>query len=116
MSELRQSSFIYETQAQSVRTIVADEIMTARHLVETLGAELCQDPELTARHGESLQQLDLAAQLIEQAARLLRVEGDDFTKALGGVTLEGMRKRIMSALAIADHQEPIDDTRDDEFW
>ena len=115
MAELLHSGFSAAVGDHSVRSVIADEILTARRLIETLGADLCRDPDITARHGEALQQLDLAAQLIEQAARLLRMEGD-MARALDAVTLEAMRARIAGALAIADHAPAPDGTRDDEFW
>ncbi|MBU3076516.1 hypothetical protein [Sphingomonas quercus] len=115
MAELLHSGFSTVVGDHSVRSVIANEILTARRLIETLGAELCRDPAITARHGEALQQLDLAAQLIEQAARLLRMEGD-MARALDAVTLEAMRARIASALAIADHDPAPAVAQEDEFW
>lgn len=67
--------------------------------METLGHELCTDPEFVERHLEHLQRIDWFAQHLTQLAMV--VGAADPTDALGAVGLEDLRARLSERLARA---------------
>lgn len=60
--------------------------------VEALGARLCGDLEVAAKHMDSLQAIDLIAQKQRSLARLLRA--DCPTKAIEQIAIDVLRDRM----------------------
>lgn len=65
---------IHQVQALSGAQLASD-LRSAIHLIEKLGDELAGDHATVARHGASLQLIDIAIQTISKAANLLSEEG-----------------------------------------
>lgn len=67
--------------------------------VETLGHELCADPEFVERHLEHLQRIDWFAQHLTQLAMV--VGASDPAGALSTLGLDDLRARLSERLARA---------------
>ncbi|ODS99896.1 MAG: hypothetical protein ABS49_07135 [Erythrobacter sp. SCN 62-14] len=67
--------------------------------VETLGHELCADPDLAERHLDRLQKIDWFAQHLTQLAMV--VGAPDPTSAVGALGLEELRERLAATVARA---------------
>lgn len=75
---------------------LAAELDAARMQLETLAVDLCLDPVVFSRHGATLQQFDQLAQVIGEAAGLLR-QRETAHDAIAAVRLETMRVRLYGA-------------------
>lgn len=63
--------------------------------IEALGAELCGDPDLIARHCDTLQQFDLIVQKQQAIAALLRAEC--LPCAIGALEIDQFRQELQAA-------------------
>lgn len=88
---------IHEDSAARLRLSIADELERSRGEMEALGVALCADPALIAAHGGALQALDRLGQQQLALATLLRA--DDPVRAVRGITLGDLKKRLRTALA-----------------
>ena len=71
---------------------IADILDEIGNEIEALGAALCDDPTLCARHIEALQSIDLIAQKQRWLAELLRADSHDAIVERIGV--EALRERF----------------------
>lgn len=71
---------------------VADVLHDLGSEVETLGHDLCADPEFAERHLEHLQRIDWFAQHLTQLAMV--VGARDPASAVGALGLEELRERL----------------------
>jgi hypothetical protein len=78
---------------------VADVLHDLGSEVETLGHELCADPEFAERHLEHLQRIDWFAQHLTQLAMV--VGAADPAGAVNGLGLEELRARLCATPARA---------------
>jgi hypothetical protein len=72
---------------------LADELAYVRRLLEGVGDELADDPVVLQRYMRSLQNLDIAGQIIEQLAAVLRAS--DRGSAVNVLTMEELRARLL---------------------
>lgn len=72
---------------------LADELAYVRRLLDGVGDELSDDPVILQRYGRLLQNLDLAGQIIDQLAIILRAV--DRGSAADAVTMEELRARLL---------------------
>lgn len=79
-----------------VRRRIAGELEHMRAEIERLGAILCSDPDLAARHIGALQALDAIGQQQMALAAVLRAT--DAPAAIRGTPLEALRERLEQAL------------------
>lgn len=85
--------------ARSTQTLVealprrlAEELAYVSRLLESLGDDLCNEPLVVARHGEKLQNLDIAAQILGHVGALLVAEQPD--QAVKEIGMTSLRKRL----------------------
>jgi hypothetical protein len=71
---------------------VADVLAELGHEIETLGATLCRDPAIAARHIAELQAIDHIAQKQHALAALIRAECP--VSALAVMGLDNLRIRL----------------------
>ncbi len=72
---------------------LADELAFVRRLLEAVGDELADDPVVLQRYMRPLQDLDIAGQIIEQLAAVLRAA--DRGQAVDAVTMGELRARLL---------------------
>lgn len=53
---------------------LAEEILLIARIIEQLGDEFAEEPLFVARHGQSLQQVDVAVQVLGHIARIIKAE------------------------------------------
>lgn len=98
-----------------MRSRLAEELERMSEGVETLGAQLCSDPVLVSKHMNSLQDLDLLAQIQRCVAEVLRAT--DFRDAAANCSLADLAGRLVGqgdaverASTVADcDPDPYDD-------
>lgn len=84
---------------RALRSIIADEIDSARGGLEALVSALCADSHVVGKHLPLLQSIDEISQHYENLAQLLRSE--DMTEQVATITLDSLRNRMMRAIAQA---------------
>ena len=72
---------------------LAEELAYVGRLLDSLGEELCQEALLVRRHGEKLQNLDIAAQILGHVAALLVADNPD--QAVDSIGMASLRKRLL---------------------
>lgn len=80
-----------------MRTLIADELDRIRTVLEDMGVELCNDPQIVRSHLDALQTIDEICQRNENLARTLRA--DDMIAETGSITLESLRVRLQTGLS-----------------
>ena len=71
---------------------LAEELAYVGRLLESLGDALCSEPLVVVRHGEKLQNLDIAAQILGHVAELLVAK--DSEQAIDSIGMSDLRKRL----------------------
>jgi hypothetical protein len=72
---------------------IAEEFAYVRRMLEEVGDELSDDPVTLKRHGQALQNFDIACQLIGQLAAV--VSASDRPAAIDAVTMGELRSRLL---------------------
>lgn len=72
---------------------LADELGYVRRLLDVVGDELADDPIMLQRHGQTLQNFDMACQIVGHLAAILGAS--DRAGAVAAVPLEELRTRLL---------------------
>ena len=72
---------------------VSEELGYVARMLDALGDELASDPYVTARHGGTLQNLDIAMQTLGHLASLLTAS--DRTAAIHSIGMAELRRRLL---------------------
>lgn len=79
---------------------LTEELGFVQRLVETLGEELVADPAILHRHGQALQNIDLASQML---GHLIRVIGaQDRAAAIRAIGMDDLRARLTRHRTLTD--------------
>ena len=84
---------------------LAGDLRRVAELLDKLGGELANDPEVVTRHGIALQGLDISSQLV---AVIEAIIAEDHEVGVGPVKLQALRRSADQALergAPADHDQ-----------
>ena len=80
--------------ADVLRLRLADELDYTRRLIAAMGDELSGDPTMVARHGNALQSIDLAGQLLGHLAGVVRAaDADEAVERIGMGELKARLQR-----------------------
>ena len=71
---------------------VAEELAYIARLIETIGDDLADEPAVIHRHPSTLQNFDLAVQILEHLSAVLTAE--DRAKAIGEIGMADLRARL----------------------
>jgi hypothetical protein len=72
---------------------LAEELAYVRRLLDVVGDELTDDPIMLQRHAQTLQNFDMACQILGQLSAVL--DAPDRMGAVAAVTLEELRTRLL---------------------
>lgn len=82
--------------ADNVLARISEELGYIARMLEALGDELANDRYVTARHGATLQNLDIAMQTLGHLANLLTAS--DRTAAIQSIGMAELRRRLLRKL------------------
>lgn len=102
MSQMPPQSAFGSAKARVAVIRTADVLSELSGEVEALGASLCADPQVTACHINTLQQIDIIAQKLQGLANLLAA--DCPVSAVSDLSLESLRDRF-DHLAVKDGEQ-----------
>ncbi|HET7815987.1 MAG TPA: PilZ domain-containing protein [Sphingomicrobium sp.] len=71
---------------------LAEEILLVARTIELLGDEIAEEPLFVARHGQSLQQIDIAVQVLGHVARIITAE--DPNAAISEIGMQALVARL----------------------
>lgn len=71
---------------------LAEEILLIARIIEQLGDEFAEEPLFVARHGQSLQQVDVAIQVLGHIANIIRAE--DPNAAISEIGMQALVARL----------------------
>lgn len=71
---------------------LAEEILLIARIIEQLGDEFAEEPLFVARHGQSLQQVDVAVQVLGHIARIISAE--DPNAAISEIGMQALVARL----------------------
>lgn len=71
---------------------LAEEILLVARIIEQLGDEFAEEPLFVLRHGQSLQQMDVAVQVLGHIASIVRAE--DPNAAISGIGMQALVGRL----------------------
>ena len=80
-----------------LRVMIARELAAIATALETIGEQLCSDPNIVAMHFSALQAIDELCQRHDNIGRILCAE--DMEAAVNGITLESLRVRLAAGLS-----------------
>jgi len=72
---------------------IAEEILLVARMIEQIGEDLANEPLFIARHGQSLQQMDVAIQALGHLARVISAE--DANAAICEIGMQSLAARLL---------------------
>ena len=80
-----------------IRVMIAQELAGIATALETIGDQLCSDPNVVSMHFSALQAIDELCQRHDNIGRVLCAE--NMEAALSGITLDTLRTRMAAGLS-----------------